>query len=193
MLSPFKSESFRVTSPYGNRTSPITGAPEFHGGIDLVCDASDNIISVSDGVVITSTIITDHNNVSWQWGNYVKVLGADGVSVFYCHMARRMAVQGQRVSVGDLIGIEGATGQVTGKHLHFECRRGVTKISAAEYIGIPNTVGTYTVPVVPAIQVITEYDKLVADKCGLEAQTLDYINKYRFAKDFWHKIWLKIK
>lgn len=55
-----------------------------------------------------------------------------------------MLREGQRVRIGDQIGIEGATGQVTGQHLHFEVRRGSERVNAADYLGIPNEPGTYT-------------------------------------------------
>ena len=56
------------------------------------------------------------------YGNYVAVKHAYGYSTFYAHLKTAMAVQGQKVQKGDVIGISGNTGKSTGPHLHFEVR-----------------------------------------------------------------------
>ena len=150
LVLPYQSCRCRLTSRYGYRTHPVTGQKNsFHGGVDLVGITTDSgngnvIVAVKSGVVIRSQIVTDKNNATWQWGNYIAVLGDDGATIYYCHLAKRMLREGQRVRIGDQIGIEGATGQVTGQHLHFEVRRGSERVNAADYLGIPNEPGTYT-------------------------------------------------
>ena len=142
-MLPFKSQKCRLTSPYGYRVHPINGWRHFHGGVDLVAIGGDEVVSVADGKVVRSRIVTDKSNATWEWGEYVAVTGADGVTAYYCHLAKRLVNVGATVKAGDVIGIQGATGQVTGKHLHFECRLGSKHIDAAEYLGIKNTLGTY--------------------------------------------------
>ena len=142
-MLPFKSQKCRLTSPYGYRIHPINGWRHFHGGVDLVAIGGDEVVAVADGKVVRSRIVTDKSNATWEWGQYVAITGADGVTVYYCHLAKRLVNVGATVKAGDVIGIEGATGQVTGKHLHFECRRGAKQIDAAEYLGIKNTPGAY--------------------------------------------------
>ncbi len=150
-MLPFKSQRCRLTSGYGYRTHPVTGQKNsFHGGVDLVgldtdIGNGDEVIAVSSGKVVRSRIVTDKSDATWQWGNYVAVTGNDGVTIYYCHLARRNVTVGQYVAVGDCIGIEGSTGQSTGKHLHFETRRGSKRINAAEYLGISNAAGIYSV------------------------------------------------
>ena len=146
---PYKSRLCRLTSRYGYRTHPVTGQKNsFHGGVDLVGIATDSgdasqIVSLRSGRVVQSRIVTDKNDATWQWGNYVAVLGDDGATIYYCHLASRAASVGQEIKRGALIGIQGSTGQSTGPHLHFEVRRGNERINAAEYLGIPNDPGTY--------------------------------------------------
>lgn len=132
----------RVTSAYGRRTDPITGAAgTWHGGLDLV--ASDRaVMAAVGGTVAVSQIVTDRTNPTWQWGNYVAVLGDDGCVIYYCHLAERHVTVGQRVAAGDVIGIMGTTGYSTGVHLHFEVRdKANTQQNAADYLGIANAVG----------------------------------------------------
>lgn len=142
-MIPFKSQKCRLTSRYAYRIHPITGIRHFHGGIDLVAVGGDEVVAVADGTVVRSRIVTDRSNATWQWGEYIAITGTDGVTIYYCHLATRFVGVGQKVKAGDVIGLQGATGQVTGKHLHFETRRGATQINAADYIGIKNAAGIY--------------------------------------------------
>ena len=139
MKMPFPG-GFAVTSPFGWRTDPITGEDAWHGGIDLVGDTED-VTSVGGGVVLRSRIVTDPADRTWEWGNYVSVQADDGTVVYYCHLAARRVASGDRVEPGTPIGIEGETGRVTGRHLHFEVRRNGVQIDAAAYLGIPNRAG----------------------------------------------------
>ena len=144
-MLPFKSQKCRLTSPYNWRIHPITNKREFHRGIDIVAIGGDEVVSVADGRVVRSRIVdraSDTGN-TWQWGNYIAIQGNDGNVVYYCHLAERYAVAGQTVRAGDVIGMQGATGQATGKHLHFEVRRGTGYVNAADYLGVENKTGTY--------------------------------------------------
>lgn len=144
-MLPFKSQKCRLTSPYNWRIHPITKNREFHHGVDLVAVGGDEVVSVCDGRVVRSRMVLKENDTggTWQWGNYIAIQGNDGNVVYYCHLEERYAVAGQTVRAGEVIGLQGATGQVTGKHLHFEVRRGNGWVNAAEYIGINNTLGVY--------------------------------------------------
>ena len=132
----------RITSIYGRRTDPITGAANaWHGGLDLVADDR-TICAVVGGRVAVSQIVTDKSNATWQWGNYVAVLTDDGHVIYYCHMASRAVSAGQRVEAGDVLGMMGTTGYSTGVHLHFEVRTTQNEqINAADYLGIANALG----------------------------------------------------
>lgn len=152
MILPYKSGKCRLTSKYGYRTHPVTGQKNsFHGGIDLVGHTTgagngNEIIAVASGRVVRSRIVTDKSNATWQWGEYIAIEGDDGMTIYYCHLAERLVAVGERVTAGQLIGIEGSTGQVTGQHLHFEVRNKVARTDPSKYLGIRNAAGTYTLP-----------------------------------------------
>lgn len=115
--------TFRVASPYGMRTDPITGAADtWHSGIDLVGLDAKEVRSPVNGTVLRSRMVTDKSNRTWEWGNYVSIAGDDGYTYYLCHLAERRVNQGERVRAGQIIGIEGSTGRSTGSHLHFEVR-----------------------------------------------------------------------
>lgn len=143
VLSPFETNKYRLTSPYGQRT--LNGASQFHNGVDLVGVGGTAVCSVCDGVVISSQIIADKSNLTWQWGNYVSVQAEDGTMMYYCHLASRAVKKGDKVKKGQRIGIMGNTGYSFGAHLHFEVRRNNKSVNAADFLGIPNKTGTYNV------------------------------------------------
>ena len=136
---------FRVASPFGLRTDPITGEENvWHGGVDLVGpDPASMILAAAGGTVLRSRMVVNDGSGdrTWEWGNYVSVLGDDGVTLYYCHLAKRIAAEGDRVEAGQPIGIQGSTGRSLGNHLHFEARRGWVQIDPCAYLGIPNEAG----------------------------------------------------
>lgn len=133
-------DEFRITKLYG--TMPPTGVKYStgkHNGIDLV-GISDKIIrAVRGGVVYRSAYDFD------GWGKYVVIKQDDGLYAIYCHMDKSYKAVGQAVRTGDMLGIEGHTGQVTGQHLHFEIRKDYndkySAIDPAEYLGLEAKVG----------------------------------------------------
>lgn len=189
MKIPFRTGTVRISSPYGNRI--LNGVQNWHSGLDFVGDVKDKqIVSVADGVVVQSRIVTDKSNRTWEWGNYVSVRGDDGKTIYYCHMSQRKVSQGQRVKAGDVLGIEGCTGYSFGSHVHFEVRDGNNNVlNPAQYLGVSNAVQSFDAATVWG----SNYADLVCQKCGLEQQTKDYLNKYKFAADLWRKLWEKMK
>ena len=137
MLLPYKGE-VRVSSPFGWRT--FGGKREYHKGIDLV-GTDKTVRAVVGGVVGQSIIITDPASRTSEWGNYVRIDGEDGRMYYYCHLSQRLVSRGDKVSVGDALGVEGSTGKSTGSHLHLEVRENGKSIDPTTIIGIKNIVG----------------------------------------------------
>lgn len=137
MLLPYKGE-VRVSSPFGWRT--LNGKRVYHKGIDLV-GTDKTVRAVVGGVVGQSIIITDPTNRTSEWGNYVRIDGEDGRLYYYCHLSQRLVSRGDKVSVGDALGVEGSTGKSTGSHLHLEVRENGKSIDPTAIIGIKNIVG----------------------------------------------------
>lgn len=128
-----------VSSPFGIRD--LNGAKVYHAGVDLVGRDDKTIRAPADGTITTSTIITDHSNKTWEWGNYVRLDTEDGYRVFMCHMKKRLVSVGQKVKEGDPLGIEGNTGYSYGSHCHFEVRRGNVAVNPCPLLGIENKAG----------------------------------------------------
>lgn len=170
-ILPYRSGSVTLTSRFGWRT--LNGKQDYHKGVDLV-GTDKTLVSPCDGVVRSSTIITDKSNPTWEWGNYIRIDRADGVQIFMCHMASRNVVVGQAVKAGDVVGIEGNTGSVyptpkgendktTGRHCHFEVRKNGTSVDPTPYLGIANAAGTYPVKATASL----DEDLAVLADCGI--------------------------
>jgi len=106
----------RVTSGFGNRVHPVAGEVKFHTGVDLAAPEGSRVRSVADGVVKEA-------GPRGAYGNVVEVSHADGTSTLYAHNSELLVKAGDPVAAGQPIALSGATGRVTGPHLHFEIRR----------------------------------------------------------------------
>lgn len=134
------SGKFKITKLYG--TPPPAGvhyALGYHSGVDLVGLGDKSIRAIEGGKVFRIGFDPD------GWGNYVVVKQNDGYYAIYCHLQAVKIAAAAAVSAGQVIGIEGATGQVTGAHLHLEIRREYTNrrsiLNPADYLGVENKVG----------------------------------------------------
>lgn len=104
-----------VTSEFGNRIDPITGQRDGHTGMDLAVPTGTPIRAALDGVVTLAKYYG-------SYGNCVMIDHGNGLVTLYGHNSRLLVHVGQTVRAGDVISQSGATGRVTGPHLHFEVR-----------------------------------------------------------------------
>ena len=137
MTLPFES-GIRVTSPFGARRDPFTGALSEHTGIDLVPLREGDLAvrAAVSGSVLQSRMVTDPMNRTSEWGNYVSLLGDDGRVYYHCHLASRAVSQGERIAAGQALGVAGQTGRATGVHLHFQIEKNGSPVNPRPYIGI---------------------------------------------------------
>ncbi len=127
-----------VTSNFGKRTYKNNGkwVSDFHYGIDLVGKgiACDDVVAIADGTV--NAVL---NNVAGAYpsqGNYVSIDHGNGVTTVYYHLKTgsvRVKV-GEKVSAGTVLGYMGATGNVTGAHLHFGIKTGGEWVDPLPYL-----------------------------------------------------------
>lgn len=102
-----------ITSGYGDRQ--LAGrAAAFHWGVDLGAGYGAAIHAVNSGTVVSS---------GWIYSGYgidTLIQNDGGDWSHYAHQSQTIVSPGQRVAAGEVIGYVGATGDVTGPHLHFE-------------------------------------------------------------------------
>ncbi len=106
-----------VSSGYGWRRDPFSGAQAWHGGVDIAPHngAANYILAAAEGKVIFS---------GWNggYGNCLMVDHGGGTVTLYAHMSSLLAKVGDIVIRGQRIARAGTTGYSTGVHLHFEVR-----------------------------------------------------------------------
>ena len=120
--------STRVTSDYGTRVSPMSGASSNHKGIDIGASAVADSIAEADGTVTAASY-------SSAAGNYVMIDHGGGLYTVYMHASSLLVSPGQTVSAGDVIAKVGSTGISTGSHLHFGVSLNGSYVSPWSYLG----------------------------------------------------------
>ncbi len=121
-----------ISSGYGGRTDPATGAYKYHYAIDLcrwAGTSNQNVVAAADGTVVTA---------EWHssYGYYVLIAHDTGVYTLMAHNNSLLVSEGQRVSQGQVVALSGSTGYVTGAHVHFEVRVNGEKVNPLNYVTI---------------------------------------------------------
>jgi murein DD-endopeptidase MepM/ murein hydrolase activator NlpD len=105
-------DRLHITSGYGYRIHPITGRRAFHNGVDYGVPTGAPVYAVAPGVVMESSY-SDYG------GNTLAIRHSDNSSSWYLHLSTKAVKKGSSVRSRQIIGRAGATGRVTGPHLHF--------------------------------------------------------------------------
>ena len=126
---PLPASNLKLTSAFGYRIHPVTHVPHSHTGIDVSATTGTPITAAKSGQVIISEKGTGS---TWSYGEYVVIDHGDGTTTLYAHMSYRAVSEGQIVTQGQYIGDVGATGNVTGPHLHFEVRKNGQRVDPEE-------------------------------------------------------------
>ncbi|MFI9749236.1 LysM peptidoglycan-binding domain-containing M23 family metallopeptidase [Streptomyces collinus] len=102
-----------VGTPY--RMSGSMWSSGYHTGVDFVVPTGTSLKAVGAGTVVSA---------GWggAYGNQVVIKLNDGHYAQYAHLSQLSVSAGQTVTAGQQVGLSGATGNVTGPHLHFEIR-----------------------------------------------------------------------
>ncbi len=117
-----------ITSPFGYRTDPVTGAQAFHSGIDIGASCGTPIKAAGTGVILSAGFN------SGGYGNMTLINHGDGLSTLYGHQSSIIVSAGQSVAQGQVIGYVGSTGKSTGCHLHFEVRVNGNPVDPTGYL-----------------------------------------------------------
>ncbi|MBP2001748.1 murein DD-endopeptidase MepM/ murein hydrolase activator NlpD [Paenibacillus shirakamiensis] len=117
----------RISSPFGYRIHPITGAKKLHTGTDFAVGIGTDVHAADNGVVIVAEW--------WSgYGNCVIIDHGNNVWTLYGHLSEIKVQKGDNVQRGSLIAESGNTGASTGPHLHFEVRLNGTPVDAMPYL-----------------------------------------------------------
>lgn len=114
-----------VTSTFEGRT--LFGEYEFHGAVDIANSLGTSVYA-SDGGVVTYAGWYD------SYGNCIIINHGNGIETLYAHLSAFSVQVGDSVGQGWKIGEMGATGRVTGTHVHFEVRDGGKRVDPMLYV-----------------------------------------------------------
>ena len=110
---------------YTNRNRSVNAN---HKGIDLACPIGTPVYAASDGTVVRAYYQMNNDGSKHigggqrGYGNVIFINHPNGYHTRYAHLSKMNVRPGQTVRKGQLIGLSGATGGVTGPHLHYEIR-----------------------------------------------------------------------
>lgn len=116
-----------MSSNFGYRHDPFTGASAMHAGIDFKGPVGTPIMAAADGVVT-------YAGVHSGYGNCVEITHANGLVTRYAHLSSFSVKLGQKVMRGIQIARMGSTGRSTGPHLHFEVRLNGQAINPLKFL-----------------------------------------------------------
>jgi murein DD-endopeptidase MepM/ murein hydrolase activator NlpD len=109
-----------ITSGIGVREHPLRHKRKWHAGTDFAAPIGTPVVAIADGVVLRVSR-------NWTAGKFLVVehdVGFETYETRYLHLDRKAKgiEPGVRVKKGDVLGLVGKTGRVTGPHLHYEIR-----------------------------------------------------------------------
>lgn len=107
----------RISSQFGWRNDPLTGASRFHNGVDVAAAYGTDVSSAAAGRVVFA-------GVQGGYGQTVVLEHDGGVQTRYAHLSHIAVSAGDTLDRGSLVGRVGSSGRSTGAHLHFEVLEG---------------------------------------------------------------------
>lgn len=113
---------YPLTSPYGWRTSPITGAREFHNGSDFSMPIGTNLL-VPDTFDNSKVRLNTKDKFG---GLYIQLQREDGKGCYWLHNSKNILKVGAVVKAGQVIAKSGNSGNTTGPHVHFGVQSNAT-------------------------------------------------------------------
>lgn len=102
-----------------------------HRGMDIAGAYGTAVVAAESGTVIKAN---DYDSWGDSWGYYVLIYHNGTFTTRYAHLSSLTVYQGQYVEQGTVIGYEGATGNVTGPHLHFEVYQNGNRVDPRQFL-----------------------------------------------------------
>jgi murein DD-endopeptidase MepM/ murein hydrolase activator NlpD len=118
-----------VTLEFGESDLPYQ---PLHTGIDIANPEGkigDPIVPFMPGTVIYA------GEIFWGFGKYIMINNGDNITSIYAHLSAIYVYQGEKVTLGQIMGEEGTTGWSTGPHLHFQININGIPVNPRTFLG----------------------------------------------------------
>lgn len=125
--------------------------------------SEDELLALEDGVVIAAGRVMSPTSRLHRLGIYVSIRTSRGVTLTYSRLSERRVSVGDRVTAGQVIGLEGSTGSGSGKYLKLECRKNGRMIDAPAYLGIRPIPAEFDLTTISAADIVCELCRLSSD------------------------------
>jgi len=122
----------KITSDFGKARVYNDSLQGYHSGTDYRADVGTPIVAANDGVV---ALVGER----FYSGGTVLIDHGQGIYTCYFHMSKFDVKKGQEVKKSQLLGLSGASGRVTGPHLHFAVRINKVQVDPLQFIELINT------------------------------------------------------
>lgn len=129
---------YKMSSPFGYRTDPFTGASRMHTGLDFAMKIGNPVYATGDGVVEAVKF------EFFGYGNSITIKHGFGYETIYAHLNSVKVIEGMKVKRGDCIGESGKSGRSSGPHLHYEVVYKGRKVNPANYLDMSMSVQEYS-------------------------------------------------
>jgi len=123
----------KITSAFGNKRLFNASLKSYHSGTDFRAKTGTPIYATNSGKVV---LVKNR----YFAGNSVLLDHGEGIYTGYYHMSRFKVKKGEMVEKGQLLGLAGATGRVTGPHLHFSTRVGGVQVDPLQLLKLLNEI-----------------------------------------------------
>ena len=121
------SEKGWISSLYGRRIDPFTGASAWHNGVDIAGKMGSDVLAVAGGVVT-------YSDERYGYGELIEITHDNGYVTRYGHNSELLVKLGEIVKKGQVISRMGTTGRSTGPHVHFEVYKNGRAVDPSSYI-----------------------------------------------------------
>jgi murein DD-endopeptidase MepM/ murein hydrolase activator NlpD len=126
-IVPVDAEEYLFSSGFGWRRNPITGAKEFHNGLDISAPEGTPVIAPANGKIIEA------GRDKYQ-GNYLRIDHGSGCITTFAHLIAFNVKLGDKVERREVVAFMGNTGRSTGPHLHYQIEVNGVVVDPIDYI-----------------------------------------------------------
>lgn len=121
----------KITSNFGTKRLYNNVLKSYHSGVDLKAKINTKILASNAGIIVIS-------KNRFYAGNSIVINHGHGVYTGYYHLNKLLKKVGDKVTRGEVVGLSGSTGRVTGPHLHFSAKVNGITVNGFQLISILN-------------------------------------------------------